>query len=655
MQGETGPAEGSEATASVAAPPASPLVSGAPELLWSGVVAAAVIFILMLVLIGRWRVDRRARENARNTEFFQPAGEGAEITFDEMEASATADLAEVSPTVEALTEEILSDVPPEKKKRGFSIGSLFKKREKSFAETATKEPEADGFIADEPGLASIHIERPERSVFGATGGGRDQEASARIPDWATIEREDRLRVEREEAERAQRERDAEDAERRRRQLEEESRRRQDEDDRRRAEQQAIARLEELERRQASAPAARPAERDRRLPGDDIGRTLSEVEEALHAQREAIQSETRALLDNFARRFGDRLDLLAQSVERRGSSRLADAQGPAAAGSDAGAIADLVGRRLDEHRDQIAGAIGALSKRLDAFGAGPSGEAAALREEMQLLRRSLGERSEATAPAVQLSDIVRDALPPSAYEFNAALADNRRADCLVRLPYPPGPIAIDAKFPVEAFHALRRARPGAENEFRRLALRHVVDIAERLIAPGLTADSAMMFVPSESMYSEIHARFPEVVQDSYRARVWIVSPTTLMATLHTLSAVLRDAAPRGGAFSVHNDAQRALAEVERLRDRVATLERALAGDRADPQDLLSARAADWRHEKPFEATSAADGEHGFKRLLKSADNDTSAPVGDLYADDRNSDPEVAESEAVRPVRPPFPLR
>jgi hypothetical protein len=651
MQAETAPADGAETTASVETPATPPLVSGAPALLWSGVVAIAVIFILTLVLIGRWRVNRRAREGLRNTEFFQPAGEGAEITFDEVEAAATAGSELAAVPFEPAPDTVVEEPVPEKKKRGFSFGSLFKKREKPVGEAVASREIADDVVVEEAGLASVRIERPERSVFSA-GGVREPEATSRIPDWATIEREDRLRAEREEHDRAAREHEAEDADRRRRQLEEESRHRAEEDDRRRAaEQQALARFEEMDRRAATELRAieRPA------LSDDIVRTLSEVEEALHAQREAIQSETRALLDNFARRFGDRLDLLAQSVERRAPTRTDPGAGPAPGGADFAAIADLVSRRLDDHREHVAGAIGAISKRLDSLGGASTNETAALREEIREFRRSLGAQGESAAPAVQLSDIVRDALPPSAYEFNATIANGRRADCLVRLPFPPGPIAIDAKFPLEAFHALHRAKADAENEFRRVALRHIVDIAERLIAPGVTADSAMMFVPSESLHSEIHARFPEVVQDSYRARVWIVSPTSLMATLHTMSGVLRDATLRSGAFSGHNDAQRVLAEVDRLRERVATLEHALAGNAGNPLDALAARESGKRAEQPYEASSAVDSDRGFRRLHKGADNDAEPPVGDLYAEDPSASEEIVESGTARPARPPFPLR
>ena len=111
--------------------------------------------------------------------------------------------------------------------------------------------------------------------------------------------------------------------------------------------------------------------------------------------------------------------------------------------------------------------------------------------------------------VQLRDLVRSALPPSAFQFEATLSNGRRADCLIKLPMPPGPIAVDAKFPLEGFEALRAAtgeqqRAQAASGFRRDILKHIKDISERYIVPEETAESALMFLPSEAIYAELHA-------------------------------------------------------------------------------------------------------------------------------------------------------
>ncbi|MEK9645966.1 MAG: DNA recombination protein RmuC, partial [Alphaproteobacteria bacterium] len=179
--------------------------------------------------------------------------------------------------------------------------------------------------------------------------------------------------------------------------------------------------------------------------------------------------------------------------------------------------------------------------------------------------------------VQLQDLVQAALPPSAYDFQKTLSNGKRADCVLQLPNPPGAIAIDAKFPLESYHAMRNsADDTAAAQYRRAfsadVLKHVRDIADRYILPGETAESALMFLPSEAVYAELHASFPDVVEKSYRARVWIVSPTTLMATLNTVRAVLKDATMREQAGVIQKEVHQMLEDVGRLDKRVDNLQK-----------------------------------------------------------------------------------
>lgn len=179
--------------------------------------------------------------------------------------------------------------------------------------------------------------------------------------------------------------------------------------------------------------------------------------------------------------------------------------------------------------------------------------------------------------VQLADLVQSTLPPSAYEFQATLSGGKRVDCLLKLPNPPGPIGVDAKFPLESWHLLRAAKDDGERvqagrAFAADILKHVKDIAEKYIVPGETAESALMFLPSEAIYAELHANFPAVVEKSYRAKVWIVSPTTLMATLNTVRAVLKDARMREQAGLIQKEVRLLLDDVGRLDARVTQLDK-----------------------------------------------------------------------------------
>jgi DNA recombination protein RmuC len=143
--------------------------------------------------------------------------------------------------------------------------------------------------------------------------------------------------------------------------------------------------------------------------------------------------------------------------------------------------------------------------------------------------------------------------------------------------PPGPIAVDAKFPLESYAALRAAadetrRIQAGRAFAADVLRHVKDIEEKYIVPGETADSALLFLPSEAVYAELHANFRNVVEESYRRKVWIVSPTTLWATLHTIRAVLKDVRLREQAGVIQAELRALTADVDRLDERVSKLQR-----------------------------------------------------------------------------------
>ncbi len=177
--------------------------------------------------------------------------------------------------------------------------------------------------------------------------------------------------------------------------------------------------------------------------------------------------------------------------------------------------------------------------------------------------------------IQLNDLVRAALPPSAYQFQATLSNGKRADCLINLPNPPGPIVVDAKFPLESYHALRNAGSEAEVAAARRGFandikNHIQAIADRYIVNGETAESALMFLPSEAVYAELHANFAAVVEKSYHSKVWIVSPTTLMATLNTVRAVLKDARIREQAHVIQKEVRMLMDDIGRLDKRVANL-------------------------------------------------------------------------------------
>jgi DNA recombination protein RmuC len=193
--------------------------------------------------------------------------------------------------------------------------------------------------------------------------------------------------------------------------------------------------------------------------------------------------------------------------------------------------------------------------------------------------------------VQLNDLVANALPPTAYEFQWTLSTGARVDCLLKLPNPPGSIAIDAKFPLESYQLLRAVAAGdaaglaaAQRAFQLAMRKHINDIRDKYILPGETAESALLFLPSEAIYAELHANFAAVVDESYKARVWIVSPTTMMATLNTVRAVLKDVRMREQAGEIQKAVGLMLDDVRRLDERVAKLKTHFAQTEKDLRDI-----------------------------------------------------------------------
>ncbi|MEP1199752.1 DNA recombination protein RmuC [Tateyamaria sp.] len=191
--------------------------------------------------------------------------------------------------------------------------------------------------------------------------------------------------------------------------------------------------------------------------------------------------------------------------------------------------------------------------------------------------------------IQLRDIVSKALPSDSYSLQHTLSNGKRADCLIDLPNPPGPIVIDSKFPLEAYEALRaadsdHALKAAVAQMKVAVKKHISDISEKYIIEGETADGALMFLPSEAVYAELHANFPDLVRAGFDARVWIVSPTTCMATLNTMRAILKDARMREQAGAIRKELSMLVQDVDRLGTRVGNLDRHFSQASKDIEDI-----------------------------------------------------------------------
>ena len=194
--------------------------------------------------------------------------------------------------------------------------------------------------------------------------------------------------------------------------------------------------------------------------------------------------------------------------------------------------------------------------------------------------------------IQLQEIVSKALPSDAYTWQATLSNGKRADCLIHLPNPPGPIVIDSKFPLEAYEALQKATSDWDKneavKLMRVSVKsHIKAIADKYILDGETADGALMFLPSEAVYAELHSNFPELVREGFEAHVWIVSPTTCMATLNTMRAILKDARMREQAGAIRSALRHLHRDVELVVERVEKLNTHFGQARKDIEGISTA--------------------------------------------------------------------
>ena len=266
------------------------------------------------------------------------------------------------------------------------------------------------------------------------------------------------------------------------------------------------------------------------------------------------------------------------------------------------VQNTMGESLQGSATKTARSLGELQQRLETIDKAQenieklSGNVLSLQDILsnKQTRGAFGE--------IQLNDIVIKALPSDSYKFQYTLSNGKRADCLIDLPNPPGAIVIDSKFPLEAYESLRSSSNSSElleaNRMMKTSVRqHIKSIAEKYIIEGETAEGAIMFLPSEAVYAELHANFSDVVREGFDAKVWIVSPTTCMATLNTMRAILKDARMREQAGAIRTELGLLFKDVERLSERVMNLDRHFVQASKDIEEIkISAKRAGNRARK-----------------------------------------------------------
>ncbi|MBA3661180.1 MAG: DNA recombination protein RmuC [Gammaproteobacteria bacterium] len=201
-----------------------------------------------------------------------------------------------------------------------------------------------------------------------------------------------------------------------------------------------------------------------------------------------------------------------------------------------------------------------------------------------------KRSRGAFGEVQLSALINNMIPPQHYSFQHLLSNHKRPDCMLFLPEPTGNIAVDAKFPLENF---RLAMDGnlselekqqAVKQFKVDIRKHIQDIAEKYIIPGETSDGAVMFIPAEAIFAEIHAHHVDLVEYAQKAKVWLVSPTTMMAILTTARAVLKDAATRKQVHEIQKHLRLLSDDFQRFQMRMDNLAKRIAQTHTDVEQI-----------------------------------------------------------------------
>ncbi len=255
-----------------------------------------------------------------------------------------------------------------------------------------------------------------------------------------------------------------------------------------------------------------------------------------------------------------------------------------------ALKQRLGESLSENATKTAETLGGIGARLSVIDEAQKNISALSGQVVGLQQVLSNKQARGAFGQAQMEEIVRDGLPSTLYDFQFTLSNRNRPDCVIRIPGNRALLVIDSKFPLEAFEGLRRA---ANDEEKKLALaqvratvsKHVGDIADKYLIPGEVQTPAIMFVPSESIYADLHDGFSDVIQKAHRANVIVVSPNILMLAISTIQTVMKDARMREQADLIRKEVGVLLNDVRLLSDRVAKLQTHFNQADADIKNIL----------------------------------------------------------------------
>jgi DNA recombination protein RmuC len=305
-----------------------------------------------------------------------------------------------------------------------------------------------------------------------------------------------------------------------------------------------------------------------LRSEMLAQTLAKLAEQGRADQELIQNSFR----NATQHLATSIETLSKTVDGRLEQ-----------------IGGKVNERLDEGFKKTNETFVSVMARLATIDEAQK-KIDGLTTNVVSLQELLGDkRSRGAFGEVQLEGLVRNILSPQAYEMQYTLPNGSRADCVLKLPEPTGMVAVDSKFPLENYHRMFDAaspaeRLVAERQFKADVKKHVEDIASKYIIPDVTSDGAVMFIPAEAVFAEIHAHHSDVVDYAMQRRVWIVSPTTLMAVLNTARAVMKDVETRKQVHIIKDELGKLGKEFGRFDERMKKLADHIRQAHEDAQDV-----------------------------------------------------------------------
>lgn len=308
--------------------------------------------------------------------------------------------------------------------------------------------------------------------------------------------------------------------------------------------------------------------------------LQQTMESLKLLQDTLQkgvhdsrSQVKEALADYAKDLGTRMNDLTKATE--GKLREINQQ---------------VEKRLTEGFEKTNETFNDVIKRLALIDAAQK-KISELSSSVMSLQEILNDkRSRGTFGEIQLSALIQNMIPEQHFSFQHMLSNHKRPDCMLFLPEPTGNIAVDAKFPLENYRIMvdtnttESDRITAERQFKVVLRKHINDIAEKYIVPGETADGAVMFIPAEAVFAEIHAHHADLVEYAQNAKVWMVSPTTMMAILTTARAVLKDAATRKQIHEIQKHLHYLSDDFERFQVRMDSLAKRIAQAHADAEQI-----------------------------------------------------------------------